>query len=68
MSLVHYATQPMAVKIRSVVSLVPATAAPRPADLIGTPSPTSIDQDVPSACTSPTQETQSSVIHSGVEE
>ncbi|GKF60038.1 hypothetical protein Tco_0176824 [Tanacetum coccineum] len=52
---------------QSVVSLVPAAVAPRPDDLISTPSSTSIDQDASSACTSPTQETQSLVIHSGVE-
>ncbi|GKF76532.1 hypothetical protein Tco_0229002, partial [Tanacetum coccineum] len=36
--------------------------APRPADPTGTPSSTSIDQDAPSATTSPTQEAQSPVI------
>ncbi|GJZ84870.1 putative ribonuclease H-like domain-containing protein [Tanacetum coccineum] len=52
----------------SVVSLVRATAAPRHANLITTPSSTTIDQDAPSASTSPTQETQSLVIHQDVEE
>ncbi|GKG26173.1 hypothetical protein Tco_0399319, partial [Tanacetum coccineum] len=33
----------------SVVSLVPAATAPRPFDLIGSHSSTSIDQAVPSA-------------------
>ncbi|GJU16563.1 hypothetical protein Tco_1144529 [Tanacetum coccineum] len=47
---------------------VPAAAAPRPADLISTPSSTSIDQDESFAYTSPTQETQSSIIHYSVEE
>ncbi|GKD23121.1 retrovirus-related pol polyprotein from transposon TNT 1-94, partial [Tanacetum coccineum] len=41
---------------KSVVSTVPAAAAPRLADPIGTPSSTSIDQDAPSASTSLTQE------------
>ncbi|GJW60033.1 hypothetical protein Tco_0109368 [Tanacetum coccineum] len=53
----------------SVVSPVPAAAAPRPADPTGTPSSTIIDQDAPSPSTSQTpQETQSPVIPSGVEE
>ncbi|GKC77774.1 retrovirus-related pol polyprotein from transposon TNT 1-94 [Tanacetum coccineum] len=52
----------------SVVSSVPAAAAPRPADPTDTPSSTYIDQDAPSASTLPTQKTQSPVIHSGVEE
>nr|GEU98658.1 retrovirus-related Pol polyprotein from transposon TNT 1-94 [Tanacetum cinerariifolium] len=53
----------------SVVSLVFATAAPRPADPTGTPSSTIIDQDAPSLSTSQTpQETQSPVIPSGVKE
>ncbi|GKE69288.1 retrovirus-related pol polyprotein from transposon TNT 1-94 [Tanacetum coccineum] len=48
----------------SVVSRVPPVVAPIPADTTGTPSSTSIDQDAPSASTSPTtQETQSLVIH-----
>ncbi|GJU65530.1 retrovirus-related pol polyprotein from transposon TNT 1-94 [Tanacetum coccineum] len=52
-----------------VVSPVSAAAAPRPADPTGTPSSTTIDQDTPSPSTSQTpQETQSSVIPSGVEE
>nr|GEW87644.1 copia protein [Tanacetum cinerariifolium] len=42
--------------------------APQPADPTGTPSLTSIDQDAPSSSTSQTpQESQSLVIHSGVE-
>ncbi|GJZ75552.1 hypothetical protein Tco_0640017 [Tanacetum coccineum] len=53
----------------SVVSLAPTTTAPRPADLIGSPSSTSVDQAAPSASTSSTiQETQSPVIPDGVEE
>ncbi|GKF57262.1 hypothetical protein Tco_0170799, partial [Tanacetum coccineum] len=52
----------------SVVSLVLAVAAPRPADPTGSPSSTTDDQDAPSASTSPTQETQSPVIYQGVEE
>nr|GEU30060.1 integrase, catalytic region, zinc finger, CCHC-type, peptidase aspartic, catalytic [Tanacetum cinerariifolium] len=51
----------------SVVSLVPATAAPRHADTTGSPSSTSIDQAAPSANTSSTiQETRSLVIFEGV--
>ncbi|GJS58853.1 hypothetical protein Tco_0653637 [Tanacetum coccineum] len=43
--------------------------APRAIDPVGSPSSTTIDQDVPSASTSPTnQEIQSQVIHQGVEE
>ncbi|GKB27949.1 retrovirus-related pol polyprotein from transposon TNT 1-94 [Tanacetum coccineum] len=53
---------------KCVVSPVPAATAPIPVDLTGTPLSTSIDQDAPSANTSPTQETQSPVIHPGVEE
>ncbi|GJY81625.1 hypothetical protein Tco_0494376 [Tanacetum coccineum] len=46
-----------------------AVAAPRAVDPAGTPSSTTIDQDVPSASTLPTnQEIQSQVIHQGVEE
>ncbi|GKC99900.1 hypothetical protein Tco_1170175 [Tanacetum coccineum] len=42
----------------SVVSLAPTTTAPRPADLIGSPSSTSVDQAAPSTSTSSTiQET-----------
>nr|GEW73668.1 hypothetical protein [Tanacetum cinerariifolium] len=53
----------------SIVSLVLAAAAPRPANPIGTPSSTIIDQDAPSPSTSQTHpETQSSVIPSSVEE
>ncbi|GJQ89941.1 hypothetical protein Tco_0001080 [Tanacetum coccineum] len=52
----------------SVVSLVHAAAAPRHANPITTPSSTTIDQDSPYASTSPTQETQSLVIHQDVEE
>ncbi|GJR57846.1 retrovirus-related pol polyprotein from transposon TNT 1-94 [Tanacetum coccineum] len=52
-----------------VVSHVPPVAAPIRADTIGTPSSTTIDQDAPSASTSPTtEETQAPVIHQGVEE
>ncbi|GKG63195.1 hypothetical protein Tco_0638842, partial [Tanacetum coccineum] len=44
-------------------------AAPRPADPTGSPSSTSINQVAPSASTSSTtQETQSLVISTGVEE
>ncbi|GJY68701.1 retrovirus-related pol polyprotein from transposon TNT 1-94 [Tanacetum coccineum] len=53
----------------SVVSRVPHAVAPIPADTTGTPSSTIIDQDAPSASTSPTtHETKSPVIHQGVEE
>ncbi|GJY39523.1 retrotransposon protein, putative, ty1-copia subclass [Tanacetum coccineum] len=53
----------------SVVSHVLSTAAPLPTDTTDTPSLTTIDQDAPSASTSPiTQETQAPVIHQGVEE
>ncbi|GKA19475.1 hypothetical protein Tco_0699390 [Tanacetum coccineum] len=46
-----------------------AFAAPRAVDPAGSPSSTTIDQDVPSASTSPTNhEIQSQVIHLGVEE
>ncbi|GJU06956.1 hypothetical protein Tco_1123386 [Tanacetum coccineum] len=46
-----------------------AVAAPRPVDPAGAPSSTTIDQDVPFASTSPTnQEIQSQVTHQGVEE
>ncbi|GJY01345.1 hypothetical protein Tco_0359497 [Tanacetum coccineum] len=54
--------------LKSVVSLVPTAAAPRPIDTTGTPSSTSIDQDAPFASTSPTQETQSLIISKAVEE
>ncbi|GJS97596.1 hypothetical protein Tco_0804564 [Tanacetum coccineum] len=48
----------------SVVSRVPPVVARILIDTTNTPSSTSIDQDAPSACTSPkTQETQSLVIH-----
>ncbi|GJV89709.1 hypothetical protein Tco_1533647 [Tanacetum coccineum] len=52
------------------VSLDPVVvAAPIAVDPAGTPSSTTIDQDVPSASTLPTnQEIQSQVIHQGVEE
>nr|GEU57741.1 hypothetical protein [Tanacetum cinerariifolium] len=53
----------------SVVSPVLFVTAPLPADTIGTPSSTIIDQDVPSASTSPiTQEIQAPDIHQGAEE
>ncbi|GJX43944.1 hypothetical protein Tco_0260620 [Tanacetum coccineum] len=53
----------------SFVSLAHAVAAPRHADLTGSPSSTSIDQAVPSAGTSSTiQEIQSPVISEGVKE
>ncbi|GKB51612.1 retrovirus-related pol polyprotein from transposon TNT 1-94 [Tanacetum coccineum] len=53
----------------SIVSPVPAVVALEPADLTGTPSLTSIDQDEPSPSTSQThQESQSPIIPSGVEE
>ncbi|GJR82538.1 retrovirus-related pol polyprotein from transposon TNT 1-94 [Tanacetum coccineum] len=54
---------------KSVVSTVPVATAPRPADPTSTPLSTSIDQDVPSASTSSTQEQLlSPVISKGVEE
>nr|GEU49467.1 retrovirus-related Pol polyprotein from transposon TNT 1-94 [Tanacetum cinerariifolium] len=53
----------------SVFSPIRVAAALRPADLTGSPSPTSIDQDALSKSTSSTiQETQSLVIPFGVEE
>ncbi|GJX60810.1 ribonuclease H-like domain-containing protein [Tanacetum coccineum] len=53
----------------SVVSPIPAAAAPRPADLTSIPFSTTIDQDAPSPSTSQTpQETQYLVISSSVEE
>ncbi|GJX23292.1 retrovirus-related pol polyprotein from transposon TNT 1-94, partial [Tanacetum coccineum] len=53
----------------SVVSRVLPAVALILADTTGTPLSTSIDQDAPSASTSPTtHETQSPVIHQGVEE
>ncbi|GKC34619.1 hypothetical protein Tco_1047003 [Tanacetum coccineum] len=53
----------------SVVSHVPPAPAIIPVDTTGTPLSTIIDQDAPSASTSPTtEETQASVIHQGVEE
>ncbi|GJV43317.1 hypothetical protein Tco_1427853 [Tanacetum coccineum] len=53
----------------SVVSLVPAVFARRPADPTGSPVSTSIEQDAPSARTSLTQEQeQSPVISKSVEE
>ncbi|GKE54583.1 hypothetical protein Tco_1489739, partial [Tanacetum coccineum] len=53
----------------NVVSRVPHVVALIPVDTTGKPSSTSIDQNAPSTSTSPTtQETQSPVIHPGVEE
>ncbi|GKA24492.1 retrovirus-related pol polyprotein from transposon TNT 1-94 [Tanacetum coccineum] len=53
----------------SVVSPKPHAAVPIPDDITGTPSSTIIDQDVPSASTSPTtMKTQDPIIHQGVEE
>ncbi|GJZ13285.1 retrovirus-related pol polyprotein from transposon TNT 1-94 [Tanacetum coccineum] len=53
----------------SIVSPVPAAAAPRPADPTGSPSSTTIDKVAPSTSISSTiQETQSLVISEGVEE
>ncbi|GJT45718.1 hypothetical protein Tco_0954433 [Tanacetum coccineum] len=53
----------------SVASLVHTVATPEPADSIGTPSSTTIDQHAPSTSTSQTpKETQSLVIPFGVEE
>ncbi|GJY43534.1 retrovirus-related pol polyprotein from transposon TNT 1-94 [Tanacetum coccineum] len=53
----------------SVVSLVPAAAARRPADPTGSPVSTSLEHDVPSASTSSTQEQEHSpIILQGVEE
>ncbi|GKA60060.1 hypothetical protein Tco_0759373 [Tanacetum coccineum] len=52
----------------SVVSRVPTVSAPIPADITGTPSSTTIDQDAPSVSTSPTTEyTQAPVIHQAVD-
>ncbi|GJU52411.1 hypothetical protein Tco_1226125 [Tanacetum coccineum] len=52
-----------------VVSPMLPASAPLPADTTATSSPTTIDQDVPYASTSPTnQEIQSQVIHQGVKE
>ncbi|GKB26415.1 retrovirus-related pol polyprotein from transposon TNT 1-94 [Tanacetum coccineum] len=52
-----------------VASPVPAVVAPEPVDSTGLPSSTTIDQDALSLCTfQTTQETQSLVIPSGVEE
>ncbi|GKD10129.1 retrovirus-related pol polyprotein from transposon TNT 1-94 [Tanacetum coccineum] len=54
---------------KSVVCTIFVVVAPRPADLIGTPLSTSINQDAPSASTSSTQEQlQYSVISEGVKE
>nr|GEU70474.1 copia protein [Tanacetum cinerariifolium] len=53
----------------SDVSPVPVTAAPRAVDIVGSPSSTTIDQVVPSSCTSLTnQQQQSLIISQGVEE
>ncbi|GJW37095.1 hypothetical protein Tco_0060015 [Tanacetum coccineum] len=53
----------------SVVSHVVPAAVPLPNDTSGTPLLTTIDQDAPSASTSPTtKETQAPVINQGVEE
>ncbi|GJV36814.1 retrovirus-related pol polyprotein from transposon TNT 1-94 [Tanacetum coccineum] len=53
----------------SVVSLVSSADAPIPSDTTGTPLSTTIDQDAPSASTSPTtKETQAPIIHQGVEQ
>nr|GEY30641.1 hypothetical protein [Tanacetum cinerariifolium] len=53
----------------SVVSLVQAATAPRPVDLVGSPSSTSIDQDALFASISSTQEQeQSPIISQSVEE
>ncbi|GJX52086.1 hypothetical protein Tco_0280455 [Tanacetum coccineum] len=53
----------------STTSILVAVAAPRPVDPAGSPLSTTIDQDVPSASTSPTnQEIQFQVTHQGVEE
>ncbi|GJX42012.1 hypothetical protein Tco_0257002 [Tanacetum coccineum] len=52
-----------------VVSPMLPIAAPLPADITGTPSSTTIDQDVPYVSTSPTTyEIQAPIIHQGVEE
>ncbi|GJT10853.1 retrovirus-related pol polyprotein from transposon TNT 1-94 [Tanacetum coccineum] len=53
---------------KSVVSFSPSAAAPIPNDTTSTLSSTTIDQDAPSASTSPTLETESLVISEGVEE
>ncbi|GKB83281.1 retrovirus-related pol polyprotein from transposon TNT 1-94 [Tanacetum coccineum] len=54
--------------IPSVVSLVPPVATLIPDDTNGTPLSTTIDQDEPSASTSPTtEETQAPVIHQGID-
>ncbi|GJR26519.1 hypothetical protein Tco_1102751 [Tanacetum coccineum] len=55
--------------LSSVVSHGLLVVAPQGADTTGTPLSTSIDQDAPSASTSPTtHETQSPVLSQGVEE
>ncbi|GKB99237.1 hypothetical protein Tco_0985374 [Tanacetum coccineum] len=60
----YFNPSPHAVSLNPVV-----VAAPRAVDPAGSPSSTTIDQDVPSASTSPTNhEIQSQVIHQGVEE
>ncbi|GKC16602.1 hypothetical protein Tco_1013384, partial [Tanacetum coccineum] len=52
-----------------VVSHVLLVSTPLLADITSTPSSTIIDQDAPSASTSPTtQEIQASIVHQGVEE
>ncbi|GJS08406.1 retrovirus-related pol polyprotein from transposon TNT 1-94 [Tanacetum coccineum] len=52
----------------SVVSPVPAVAAPRPTDLTGTPLSTFVEQDAPAASTSSTtHETQSPITFEGIE-
>nr|GEW27542.1 hypothetical protein [Tanacetum cinerariifolium] len=54
---------------RAVSPVSAAVAAPRAVDLAGSPSSTTIDQDVPYASSSPTtQEIQSQVTHQGAEE
>ncbi|GJT61790.1 retrovirus-related pol polyprotein from transposon TNT 1-94 [Tanacetum coccineum] len=53
----------------SIVSLIPAAVAQRPANPTGTPLSTSVEHDAPVASTSSTiQETQSQVIFEGVKE
>ncbi|GKE21258.1 hypothetical protein Tco_1432770 [Tanacetum coccineum] len=60
--------EPVSKCCMTVPRVLPAVAS-IPADTTGTPSSTSLDQDTPSASTSPTtHETQSPIIHPCVEE
>ncbi|GJS96490.1 retrovirus-related pol polyprotein from transposon TNT 1-94 [Tanacetum coccineum] len=54
---------------QSAISPIPVATAPRVVEIAGSPSSTTIDQDVPSSSTSSTnQQQQSSIISQGVEE